>query len=524
MHSGSIRRISRRKRHPILDSLSSRGLRRRPHEQGVRDEAGAVLILALVFLVTVGAVVGSLASWAMNDLNNTAAFTSARSMQNAVVNATELAIQTIRYTPALSTGQTLNASPPTSCWGSGSSTLASQEGSTSQNVAVWCSTAWNPSSANTRVVTLSACPVTSTETATTCAANPYLQVVAIYDDYPAGVISAPTTAQCVVYCGTGLTVSSWIWSPTVPTVTGLSTSPATSPTSGPITGNTTVTVSGTGFVSGATTVNFVEESGGSPTSDNVVLAATNVVVSSGSTTSLTATAPSAITGTSYFVTVATPGGTSPYSSNDIYTYSLVTPTVTGFGATSPTSGSTAGGTSVTVTGTGFVTGAVVNLTEESGGSVARPSVVLAASSVTVSSDTSLTAVSPGVTTGTTYFVTVTTPKGTSATTTSAVFTYSPLVPVVAFVSPTAGTVAGGTLVTITGTGFVSGATTTVNFVEESGGSAVSPGVSLAATNVNVVGSTTITALSPAVTAGSTYFVTVTTASGISSNSVVFTFS
>jgi hypothetical protein len=448
----------------------------------------------------------------MNDLNNVAHFTSARSVQNAVDNAANLAIQNIRYTPLISTAQTLNASPPSACWGTGTSALASQEGSTSVNVDIWCSTVWNPSSANTRVVTFSACPASQSPTASSCAAAPFLQVVATYDDYPSGVISAPTTAQCVVYCGTGMTVNSWEWSPVVPTVTGLSA------TSGPITGGTSVTITGTGFVSGATSVNFVEESGGSPTGDNVVLSASSVWNSS---TSITATAPAVITGTKYFVTVTTPGGTSAYGSNDVFTYSLVAPTVTGFGSGSLTSGSTAGGTSVTVAGTGFVTGAIVKFTEESGGAAVSPSVVLAGTSVSVASDTSLTVVSPAVTAGTTYFITVTTPQGTSAYVNSAIFTYSGLVPVVAFVSPTSGSTAGGTSVTITGTGFVTGAT--VTFVQESGGTAVSPTVSFPATNVNVIGSTSISASSPAATAG-TYFVTVTTPTGTSSNSVVFTVS
>ena len=59
---------------------------------------------------------------------------------------------------------------------------------------------------------------------------------------------------------------------------------------------------------------------------------------------------------------------------------------------------------------------------------------------------------------------------------------------VADVSPTAGTIAGGTQITITGVGFENGATVTVGGVT--------------ATNVNVVNSTTITATTPAHAAGS----------------------
>src|SRR5487761_2626325 len=103
-------------------------------------------------------------------------------------------------------------------------------------MAVWCSTAW------------SAC--IGSVTAAACAQNPLLQAVVSYGDYPAG-ISPPTSAQCVVYCGTSMTINSWVWSPTVPTVTGLAVS-GTTPATGPITGGTAVTITGTGFESGST--------------------------------------------------------------------------------------------------------------------------------------------------------------------------------------------------------------------------------------------------------------------------------
>jgi hypothetical protein len=147
-------------------------------------------------------------------------------------------------------------------------------------------------------------------------------------------------------------------------------------------------------------------------------------------------------------------------------------------------------------------------------------VVLGATSVSVVSDSVITAVSPAVTSGTTYFVTVTTPSGTTAY--GPTFTYSPLVPTVASITPTLGPVAGGTPISIAGTGFVSGST--VSFVQESGGSAVSPNVILPATGVTVTGPTSITAVSPAVTSGTTYFVTVTTPTGTSNYYPIFTYS
>jgi hypothetical protein len=472
-----------------------------------RGEAGAILVLALVFLLVTIIIVGSLASGIMNDLNNSNTFKSVRSLQYAERSTTDLAIQMIRYTPLLTTSETLNASPPSYCWGNGPvSELNNIDGVPA--MAVWCSTAWTPTSADTRTVTFSTCP--GSKTATQCAAQPSLQAVVSFDDYPAGV-SSPSTAECVVFCGTTMAVDSWVWNPVVPTVSAIS------PSSGPITGGASVTITGTGFVTG-TTVSFIEESGGTPVTDNVVLPATGVTVNG--PTSLTVAAPAATEGTTYFVTVTTATGNSAYSTtgNDVFTYSLVAPTITGV---SPASGGIAGGSSVTITGTGFYSGATVSFVQESGGSPVIGGVTAGAAYVSVTGSTTITAVSPAVISPGTYFVTVTTPAGTTATGASDVFTYSLLVPIVSSLSPASGPIAGGTAVTISGTGFVSG--DTVSFTQESGYSPV--GSAIAATGVTVVGSSTITVSSPAVASAGTYFVTVTTpGTGMSSYFPIYTYS
>lgn len=474
-----------------------------------RGEAGAILVLALVFLLITVIIVGSLASGITNDLNNSNTFKSVRSLQYAARSATDLAIQMIRYTPLLTTSETLNASPPSYCWGNGPvSEVTNIDGVPA--MAVWCSTAWTPTSADTRTVTFSTCPVSGSETATLSASQPLLQAVVSFDDYPAGV-SSPSTAECVVYCGTTMAVDSWVWNPVVPTVSAIS------PSTGPITGGTSVTITGTGFVTG-TTVNFIEESGGTPVSDNVVLPATGVTVNG--PTSLTVAAPAATEGTTYFVTVTTATGNSAYSTsgNDVFTYSPVAPTIT---AVSPASGGIAGGNSVTISGTGFYSGATVDFVQESGGSPVVGGVTAGATYVSVSGSTTITAVSPAVTSPGTYFVTVATPAGTTPTGANDVFTYSLLVPIVSSISPSSGPIAGGTAVTISGTGFVSG--DTVSFTPESNYSPV--GSAIAATGVTVVGSSTITVTSPAVASTGTYFVTVTTpGTGMSSYFPIYTYS
>ncbi len=161
---------------------------------------------------------------------------------------------------------------------------------------------------------------------------------------------------------------------------------------------------------------------------------------------------------------------------------VVAPAVT---SVSPNSGPTAGGTTVTVTGTNFTGATAVNF----GGTNAT--------TFAVNSATSITATSPAGTG--TVDVTVTTPGGTSTTSTADQFTYTTPAPTVTNVSPNSGPPAGGTSVTITGTNFTGA--TAVKF----GGTN--------ATTFAVNSATSITATSPAGTG--TVDVTVTTPGGTS---------
>jgi hypothetical protein len=158
-------------------------------------------------------------------------------------------------------------------------------------------------------------------------------------------------------------------------------------------------------------------------------------------------------------------------------------------AVSPSSGPTAGGTSVTITGTGLTAASSVKFGTTN------------ASSFTVNSPTSITATSPAEPAGT-VDVTVNTPNGTSASSQADRFTFE-AAPTVTAVSPNVGPLAGGTRVTITGTGFL-------------GASAVKFG-SANATSVKVNSAASITATSPAGAAGTTD-VTVAAAGGTSAAS------
>jgi tRNA A-37 threonylcarbamoyl transferase component Bud32 len=130
---------------------------------------------------------------------------------------------------------------------------------------------------------------------------------------------------------------------------------------------------------------------------------------------------------------------------------------------SPASGTTTGGTTVTITGTGLNGATVVRF-----GGVAGTITADSATQITVTSPprtvttAAITSDSPGHTTaaGTgagTVDITVTTAGGTSHPTTADRFTYTAPRPAISGVSPNGGITSGGTTVTITGTG-LAGAT------------------------------------------------------------------
>jgi hypothetical protein len=253
--------------------------------------------------------------------------------------------------------------------------------------------------------------------------------------------------------------------PPPPTVTGLS------PSSGTALGGTTVTITGTGFTN-AVWVSF----GG--------YAAQSFTVNSD--TSITAVAPATYYDETVDVTVqGSAFAWSATSAADQFTYADAAPTVTGV---SPSTGSAAGGETVTITGTGFTTANGVFF----GG--------VEATSFTVNGDGSITATVPAAGADGTVNVTITNFGGTSPTSAADQFTYADAAPSVTSVSPNTGAAAGGETVTISGTGF-----TTAKGVYFGG-------VAAASFTVNSDGS--ITAVTPAGTAG-TVDVTVSAAGGTS---------
>jgi hypothetical protein len=243
-----------------------------------------------------------------------------------------------------------------------------------------------------------------------------------------------------------------------PTVTSIT------PTSGSANGGTAVTITGTGFLAGATV-----KLGGT--------AATNVNVAS--STSITATTAAHAAGAVSVAVTNSDAQTGTLNNGFTYTSSNPAPTVTSI---APTNGTTAGGSSVTITGAGFLTGATVSL----GGA--------AATNVNVVSATSITATTPAHAAGAVSVVVTNTDA--QAGTLPNGYTYGNPAPTVTSITPNTGTANGGTSVTITGTGFLTGATVSL------GGTA--------ATGITVVSATSITATTPAHAAGAVT-VTVTNA-------------
>jgi hypothetical protein len=210
---------------------------------------------------------------------------------------------------------------------------------------------------------------------------------------------------------------SFIWpSSPPPTVTGLS------PGSGPTVGGNLVNIIGTNLL-GTTRVSF-----------GSTLATMFQVNTS---TSITATAPPGVIGT-VDVTVRTDTGTSALTSADHYNYMPVLPSVT---AITPASGPEMGGTSVHLTGTHF-TGA----TAVSFGGVAAPT-------FSVNTDSLITATAPTQAPGT-VDVTVTTPAGTSATSSADLYTYQGMPPTISALTPSSALPWGGTTVVISGANFI----------------------------------------------------------------------
>ena len=261
-----------------------------------------------------------------------------------------------------------------------------------------------------------------------------------------------------------------------PTVT------AVGPSLGPTAGGLGVTITGTGFVAGATV-----SIGG--------VTATGIAVASA--TSVTATTPPHAAG-AVDIVVTNPDGQNGRLAG-AFTYDVPTIPPPAIATVAPATGPTGGGTIVTITGTGFTSGATVSFGTDQ------------ATAVNIAGPSSMTATAPARAAGSVDLV-VANPDGQSSRLTGA-FTYMasappppppppppvPVAPTLTAVAPSSATTAGGTTVTLTGTGFAAGAAVTFD--------------GAAASNVVVASATSITATTPPHAAGAVDVV-VTNAGGL----------
>lgn len=273
------------------------------------------------------------------------------------------------------------------------------------------------------------------------------------------------------------------------------------PDIGSTAGGDRVTIAGSNLASSNVTVTF----GGAPAT----------IVSRGSV-SITATTPAGVTGPVDVVFRNAKGQTATLTSAFTYGDTTVPPSVS---AISPATGSMNGGTPIVISGSGFRYGAVVSF----GGPPAPVGTGAVATTMAVTNDSvvcgsgvplpCIIATTPAHAVGATdvvvtnmNFATGVIDSGSGRSTLTQGYNFV-VAPSISNVTPSSGSVSGGTTVTIKGTNFVSGAQVLVG-----GQQAV----------VQSLTSTTITAVVPANPAG-TSAVAVVNPDGQSSNTLIFTY-
>ena len=162
---------------------------RRQASLRVRDESGAVLILALIFTVIVGLTVGALATWSANDIHNIGNFKVARGTVSAAEGAVQAQMNAMRYAYS------------TTCPG----TPYALNG---VSIVVTCTVTANPASSASRVINLTASPQGQSSKVLIAAQVTYDDFSSVFNKNDClASTPGPTT------CGSGMTVNSWVIAP-----------------------------------------------------------------------------------------------------------------------------------------------------------------------------------------------------------------------------------------------------------------------------------------------------------------------
>jgi hypothetical protein len=281
-------------------------------QKRARDDAGATLILALIFLVVISLTVIGLVRWTGNDLSNTSKFVGAQSVQSAANSANQFAIQFVRYN-FLETG--LDSSTPASCWVTGTGAVSATS-LNDQSVDSWCMTLWYPGiSLSQRVVTISTCA--STISALNCGLQPLLQSIVSITDGGSACFPVPNATSTPNTCGQKVAIADWQFGAAPPVVTSTANGSFT------CTSGTPVTVTGQNFTF-ATEVDFLVKSSAGSTSPvmapgTMASGSSSYNSPSTSTNTIQVCAPSVLTPNTFYVIVSTPLGSSEYGPSSLWT-------------------------------------------------------------------------------------------------------------------------------------------------------------------------------------------------------------
>ncbi len=156
----------------------------------LRDDAGATLILALIFMGVIALLVAVLGTAATDNLASSVAIKSSRSAEYAAQGAAEAEVQVLRYS-----GPSYSSTTPCGS--------QSMNGVTAD---VYCLSV-TPSSGWTRAFTLWACP--SWVAPGTCVLTPTVATSVAFNDYSFTGIDSCTSASSAT-CGIGMQTLSWV--------------------------------------------------------------------------------------------------------------------------------------------------------------------------------------------------------------------------------------------------------------------------------------------------------------------------
>ena len=197
-----------------------------PRRAPRRDEAGAILVLALIFMVASSLVVTGLAAWSGNDIMNIGTLKNARITVYSADYAIQDTISNIRYSyPASPSGGFGSNCTPVVQPSQPQAFKLDDPNDPNPQIAVTCGTFSFSDNDQSRTVTLSAYPYSdfcaAGNTWQLCSATdkPFVQATVVFDDvntFNNGSSTAndcKSTASPQTTCGLGLTIQSWVVQP-----------------------------------------------------------------------------------------------------------------------------------------------------------------------------------------------------------------------------------------------------------------------------------------------------------------------